>query len=267
MAFAGRIDGFSLARKMLYNHCDFRPGVNDAMRKQQSGFTLVEIAIVLVIIGLLLGGVLKGQELINSAKVKNMIGDLRAVSSMVYAYQDRFKALPGDQTAAQLVLAFGAGVATPCAPAAAATPCDNNNGRIDGTWDAGGAGGTGVVTDETSVFWQHVRLANLTTGPTATADANYRPRNADGGFIGIESGISSATGLPTPYIANMRGSLFVCSAGILGRYAKQIDTTMDDGNTATGSVQVVANGAVRGTAATATAAINDGQQYTVCLAN
>ena len=42
------------------------------MRNKQSGFTLVEIAIVLVIIGLLLGGVLKGQELINSAKVKNL---------------------------------------------------------------------------------------------------------------------------------------------------------------------------------------------------
>jgi hypothetical protein len=98
-------------------------------------------------------------------------------------------------------------------------------------------------------------------------DANYRPRNADGGFIGIESGISSATGLPAPYIANMRGSLFVCSAGILGRYAKQIDTTMDDGNTATGSVQVVANGAARGNPGTATAAIVDSQQYTVCLAN
>ena len=40
--------------------------------KKQSGFTLIELAIVLVIIGLLLGGVLKGQELINSAKVKNM---------------------------------------------------------------------------------------------------------------------------------------------------------------------------------------------------
>ncbi|MBC7697144.1 MAG: prepilin-type N-terminal cleavage/methylation domain-containing protein, partial [Bacteroidia bacterium] len=42
------------------------------MKKQQTGFTLIELAIVLVIIGLLLGGVLKGQELINSAKVKNM---------------------------------------------------------------------------------------------------------------------------------------------------------------------------------------------------
>ncbi|HVS27365.1 MAG TPA: prepilin-type N-terminal cleavage/methylation domain-containing protein, partial [Burkholderiales bacterium] len=42
------------------------------MRKQ-SGFTLIEIAIVLVIIGLLLGGVLKGQELITSARVRNLI--------------------------------------------------------------------------------------------------------------------------------------------------------------------------------------------------
>jgi prepilin-type N-terminal cleavage/methylation domain-containing protein len=76
------------------------------LKKQQSGFTLVEIAIVLVIIGLLLGGVLKGQELINSAKVKNMIGDFRTVSSLIYAYQDRFKAFPGDQNQAQLTDRF-----------------------------------------------------------------------------------------------------------------------------------------------------------------
>jgi prepilin-type N-terminal cleavage/methylation domain-containing protein len=87
--------------------------------KQQSGFTLVEIAIVLVIIGLLLGGVLKGQEMINSAKVKNMIGDFRSVSSLVYAYQDRFKAFPGDQNQNQLNDAFGVGIAAACAPAGA----------------------------------------------------------------------------------------------------------------------------------------------------
>ena len=103
------------------------------LQQRQSGFTLVEIAIVLVIIGLLLGGVLKGQELINSAKVKNMVGDFRTVSSMVYGYQDRFKAFPGDQTQAQLDLALGAGVATACTPAAAGL-CAQNNGRIDGAW-------------------------------------------------------------------------------------------------------------------------------------
>ena len=71
------------------------------MRSQQSGFTLVEIAIVLVIIGLLLGGILKGQELINSAKVKNLANDFRVIPTYIYAYQDKFKSLPGDDCLAK----------------------------------------------------------------------------------------------------------------------------------------------------------------------
>src|ERR1700712_1750704 len=63
---------------------------------RQRGFTLVEIAIVLVIIGLLLGGVLKGQGLIDSAKVKNIIQQSNALTAAVNAYQDKFRALPGD---------------------------------------------------------------------------------------------------------------------------------------------------------------------------
>jgi prepilin-type N-terminal cleavage/methylation domain-containing protein len=63
---------------------------------RQRGFTLVEIAIVLVIIGLLLGGVLKGQGLIESAKVKNVIQQMNSLTAAVNAYQDKFNALPGD---------------------------------------------------------------------------------------------------------------------------------------------------------------------------
>ena len=70
------------------------------MKSHQKGFTLVEIAIVLVIIGLLLGGVLKGQELINSAKVKNIASDFRNVQVMIYGYQDKFRKLPGDDNTA-----------------------------------------------------------------------------------------------------------------------------------------------------------------------
>jgi len=106
-----------------------------------------------------------------------------------------------------------------------------------------------------------VRQANLTTGPTLLADTAYRPRNADGGLIGVEM-----TGGQNPFIANMRGSFFVCSDGILGRYVRQIDTTMDDGNTAGGSVQAVPTGSARGAQATATNAILDGNQYIVCAA-
>jgi prepilin-type N-terminal cleavage/methylation domain-containing protein len=226
------------------------------MKSKQTGFTLVEIAIVLVIIGLLLGGVLKGQELINSAKVKNMVNDFRTTSALVYGYQDRFKSFPGDQTQAQLDASFGAAAGTACTPAAAGL-CTSNNGRVDGDWNSN------AITSETFVFWQHVRLANLATGSTNVADANYLPRNADGGRLGVESGISGA-GVAAPWITGMRGSVFVCSDGVLGRYVRQIDITMDDGNTAGGSVQAVPTGSARGTAAVASAAIVDGQQYTVC---
>jgi prepilin-type N-terminal cleavage/methylation domain-containing protein len=228
------------------------------MRSKQSGFTLVEIAIVLVIIGLLLGGVLKGQELINSAKVKNMVNDFRTVSSLVYSYQDRFKAFPGDQNQGALDNAFGASAsAVVCTPASAT--CATGNARIDGDWNAS------AITHETYVFWQHVRLANLASGVVTPGTANYDPVNADGGRIGIESGLDSA-GVPAPWIAGMRGSFYVCSTGILGRYVKQIDTTMDDGNTAGGNVRAVsaASTVTRGTAAVDTSLINEGQQYTVC---
>lgn len=230
---------------------------------KQAGFTLVEIAIVLVIIGLLLGGVLKGQEMIDSAKAKSLARDFSTVSALVNAYQDRFRSWPGDQTQAQLDAAFGTGTAAACAPAAAGI-CAQNNGRLDGNWNAGGAG-TGVATDETSVFWQHVRLANMATGTAALANIEYRPRNADGGFLGIESGVNAA-GQAAPYIAGMRGAFFVCSAGVQGRYLQRLDTMMDDGNPGTGSVQAVLDGSARATAGVALAAVVAGAQYTVCAA-
>ncbi len=96
------------------------------MTNREQGFTLVEIAVVLVIIGLLLGGVLKGQELINSAKVKSIIGEFRNVSTYVYAYQDRFRAMPGDDPA----------VASRLAGTVKATGGSAGNGQIDGNWNS-----------------------------------------------------------------------------------------------------------------------------------
>src|SRR5881396_1316033 len=64
-------------------------------RSTEMGFTLVEIAIVLVIIGLLLGGILKGQEMITQAKIKNIVNDFNGTVA-VTSYQDRYRAIPGD---------------------------------------------------------------------------------------------------------------------------------------------------------------------------
>src|SRR5260370_41614996 len=67
-------------------------------KKHQRGFTLIEIAIVLVIIGLLIGGVLKGQELIYNQKVKSTYDAYRQYTAAMYGYQDRFRAIPGDDS-------------------------------------------------------------------------------------------------------------------------------------------------------------------------
>ena len=147
------------------------------MRSQQSGFTLVEIAIVLVIIGLLLGGILKGQELINSAKVKNLANDFRVIPTYIYAYQDKFKSLPGDDSQ---VVAHVAGSTLATTPAA-----KQGNGVIDGNWNSN------TNTDESFLFWQHVRLSNLAAGPTDPADPTYIPKNAVGGNLGISSATST----------------------------------------------------------------------------
>jgi prepilin-type N-terminal cleavage/methylation domain-containing protein len=227
------------------------------MPSKQSGFTLVEIAIVLVIIGLLLGGVLKGQELINSAKVKNFANDFRNIPLFIYGYQDKFKALPGDDAAADTHVG-----------GTKASTGTQGNAVIEGAWDST------TATNESFLFWQHVRLANLAAGPTNTADTNYAPKNADGGVIGLASNSSTA-----PYITGLKGTYVVCSVGILGKYVKQLDTTMDDGCPNSGSLMAIAghpagtstgNTAVgltttAGGVCVGTAAIDDAASYTVCM--
>ncbi len=217
------------------------------MKSQQSGFTLVEIAIVLVIIGLLLGGILKGQELINSAKVKNLANDFRVIPTYIYAYQDKFKALPGDDAGAVAHL----GTLTP-----AATP-GNGNGVIDGAiFD-----NTKKPTGEALQFWQQVRAANLAAGPTDPSDTTYVPQNAVGGNVSISS---MATG--QPWITGMTGTYQVCSRGILGKFVKQLDIQMDDGNTATGSMRaVVDTQAAPGGTPVATATLDEAAAHTVCM--
>ena len=217
------------------------------MKRNQSGFTLIEIAIVLVIIGLLLGGVLKGQELINSAKVKNLATDFRNIPVYIYGYQDKFKALPGDDAG---VFAHVGG--TLASTSAGQTP---GNGVIEGLWKPT------AVTDETALFWQHIRLAGLAAGsttPSIAAGNTYMPTNAVGGQIGITSAAQSP-------IVTLKGTYIICSDGIAGKFAKQLDITLDDGNPATGSLQVITVGSTTVGGTAILAPLVDDTTYLVCM--
>lgn len=218
------------------------------MKKQQSGFTLVEIAIVLVIIGLLLGGVLKGQELINSAKVKNMAGDFRNLQVMIYGYQDKYRKMPGDDDAA----------ITRFTPNLAANHAGNGNGTIGGNWNS-----TNPV-DESVLLWEHLRRANLASGATdfstAAAATASLPSNSEGGRFGVSGSM--------PINTMIGGTFYACSDGIDGKFARQLDLALDDGNSNSGSMQAIAqnNGATQATGANAASAgYVDGTRYTVCM--
>lgn len=219
-------------------------------RRQQYGFTLVETGIVLILVGLLLGGLLKGQELIQGARVKDLMRDFRSAAVHIDAYQDRFRALPGDDP--RVVANVGGTPASTPAP-----PAQRGNGRIEGAWNSR------TVSDESYLFWEHLRRANLAGGSTdINAVDAYVPRNADGGRIGVSSGA------PAPGWA---GAYFVCSANISGRFARSIDVLMDDGDTTRGTVRVLTNddhagGEITPVMATLTA-MSDTNLYSVCIAH
>jgi prepilin-type N-terminal cleavage/methylation domain-containing protein len=233
------------------------------MKRNQSGFTLIEIAIVLVIIGLLLGGILKGQELINSAKVKNLANDFKNIPVYIYGYQDKYKALPGDQNQADLNANFPSGNPTACLPDQTPQHCNTHNGIIDGGWDAMS------VADESFALWQHIRLAGFSQGSATTiGDPTYRPTNAVNGYIGVTNAAQSPVKIDVANnLPGIKGTYIMCSDAIPGKFAKQLDVTLDDGNTQTGSLQVVPAGTptTAPVDAIATTAIADDSTYLVCM--
>lgn len=168
----------------------------------QSGFTLVEIAIVLVIIGLLLGGVLKGQEMIENARIKSVVNDMNGVSSAFNGYRDRYKAIPGDET-----------LATMTARGWTNTVGGNANGVLAIT-----AAQTFTNGGEQAAMWQALRAATLTTGnPTAVGVAAL-PIAGTGGLIGVTADPLGVYGQP---------GTSVCVSGLSTKQALGLDVAVD----------------------------------------
>jgi len=207
-------------------------------RSEQSGFTLIEFAIVMLIISLMITLTAKGNELLNNTTVKMLTFDFHNIQLAINGYRDEFHALPGDDRRASAHL-----------PDTGA-PVTNGNGNsiIGGNWNS--------TSGESFNLWQHVRLAGLMQGSTDTNSNGYIPRNASGGALGV-------SGIATSPIPGLKGEYVICSDHIPGRLVKQLDLAMDDGDTASGSMRVSAS--TTGGAAVHTNDIIDGDSYLVCL--
>jgi prepilin-type N-terminal cleavage/methylation domain-containing protein len=183
--------------------------MNYRNRSRQAGFTLVEIAIVLVIIGLLLGGVLKGQELIENSKTKSIVNDMKAVQAAYNGYIDRYKSLPGDEAAATMTARGWAGTAG--APVATA-----GNGVLNITAAETITGGAAAT--EAAAFWRALRGSGLLAGdPTAVAVAAL-PRHAAGGLLSVTADPAGIYG---------QAGTFVCATGLSTKQAASIDALVD----------------------------------------
>jgi prepilin-type N-terminal cleavage/methylation domain-containing protein len=192
------------------------------MKTKQSGFTLVEIAIVLVIIGLLLGGILKGQEMITQAKIKNLISDFSGVSVAYHGYVDRYRKVPGDDGDADGRWALGIGAN----PAAGAF----NDGTISGAY------ASTTVNDESRLFWLHLRKAGFISGSD-----QEQPFNAVAGKLGVQTGNAAVPPAPPAAVLGGFTSIIVCSANLPDKMAIAVDTQMDDGLSNNGTVRAMKN--------------------------
>ena len=219
-----------------------------SVREGERGFTLVELSIVLVIIGLLIGGVLKGQELIESSRLNSVATQYNYFLAAVNTFQDKYQALPGAVTRIPNC---------PAATCGTAVPVGGTLG--DGIIDTVNAAGTAAATasSEAAFFWQQLAAANLISGiqaAGATYGQQYPAAKTGGGFQVLNTTLNTngghwfrlASGSPTVAVGNVANS-----QAMSPQQTATIDRKIDDGVANTGNVQTQAATSAAGCAAAA----------------
>ncbi len=166
-------------------------------RGNERGFTLVEIAIVMVIIGLLIGGILKGQAMVQNAKVKRVVKQADELRAAVMAFYDKYGVYPGDENEA------------------AVPP------GTDGEGD-----GDGQIENNTEHFevYRDLQLAGLISGNyNGTSDLPKHAFGDDMDLVWVDPGPGEAK----HYFRFYNLPAEVC---------QEIDTKYDDGDRTTGSI-------------------------------
>jgi prepilin-type N-terminal cleavage/methylation domain-containing protein len=217
----------------------------------QRGFNLVELAIVLVIIGLLLGGVLKGQALVNNAKLKRMEKDISALTAAIHTYKDYYGALPGDDDKA--CRRWGNNCTGQ--PINRDVPDGDNNGIVSGGWNAV-VKSSASVNNESYLLWLHLFKAGLVGQARA-------PMNAFGGTFGIEEGAQVSNAERTGMVNTGLSGLLLCFDKVPGDMAEVLDLKIDDGKGNSGNLRGFVENAIGDMSALASVYLAD-KSYVLC---
>ncbi len=202
-------------------------------KASQKGFTLVELSIVLVIIGLIIGGVLKGQELIANAEIKNLVSQSQAYQAATIAFRDKYAFYPGDLPNAQLLIPNC--TAAPCTP----TATGGNGNNIIGVAAGAAYNGNLSATAENLAFWQQLASARFIGGidlgaaSTTIYGSRLPAAQTGGGFQIVFEAISGRHALR---LAGAVGAPTAATGALRADQALQIDQVLDDGLPNTGSV-------------------------------
>jgi len=205
----------------------------------KEGFTLVELALAMIIIGLLIGGVLKGRQIIENAKVTGTIAQVSGYQAAVNGFVNRYGALPGDIKRAGLVIPGCDDVANRCA--------DGNGDGLIGL-PVGNAGDDVSSYAENIQFWKHLTLAGIVANgvsPAADPDnpewgTTHPASNFRGGWhaLYMNDVANDVHGLHLRLQTNMIGNMATePGAHPVSPYtAANIDRKMDDGMSNGGTV-------------------------------
>ena len=242
-------------QKMKENHFHGLEGDGGLVLRQRSreGFTLMELSIVLVIIGLLVGGIMVGKEMIRSSQLQSILKDLDKYNAAILVFKDKYKFLPGDLPNATQFWGVahnandGTNHTSTCfsgsrlAPIGSTLTCNGNgNGAISGPVDDSGADCQNqnlviAITCDNEPFavWHQLANAGLVGGTYISsisgADQTWPNwvRGVPGGNM-PSSSFNSKEGFALHYVCNVASQIFSSMCGNTFFYGAESATFHDN---------------------------------------